>query len=144
MCMALSADSKKENFMEIVHYSQRKDRAATWLLALLGIFGVFDFYMRHPVKGGIKLGLVIMSIVCDAFDGIPFFLGWGVDVVLIWNACDMFLLSRGRYRDGDGFPVKKETWDATILFWLVFVLPVALVVFLFVGILTGTVRIPIA
>ena len=128
-----------------VRYSSRKDRAAAWLLAFVGIVGAFDFYMKRPVKGGIKLGLVIMSIVCVSFDGIiPFFLGWGVDVVLIWNACDMFLLSRGRYRDGDGFPVKKETRDATILFWLAIVLPVALVVFLFVGILTGMLRLPVA
>ena len=127
-----------------VHYSQRKDRAAAWLLALLGIFGVFDFYMRRPVKGGVKLGLVIVSAVCASFDGVTSFLGYGIDVVCIWNVWDMFLLSRGRYRDGDGFPVKKETRDATILFWLAIVLPVALVVFLVVGILTGTLRLPVA
>ena len=56
----------------------------------------------------------------------------------------MFLLSRGRYRDGNGCLVKKETRDATILFWFAIVIPVALVVFLFVGILTGTLRLPVA
>ena len=127
-----------------VRYSSRKDRAAAWLLALLGVFGAFDFYMRRPVKGGVKLGLVIVSSVCASFDGVTSFLGYGIDVVCIWNVWDMFLLSRGRYRDGDGFPVKKETRDATILFWLAIVLPVALVVFLVVGILTGTLRLPVA
>ena len=127
-----------------VRYSSRKDRAAAWLLAFVGIVGAFDFYMRHPVKGGVKLGLVIVSAVCASFDGVTSFLGYGIDVVCIWNVWDMFLLSRGRYRDGDGFPVKKETRDATILFWLAIVLPVALVVFLVVGILTGTLRLPVA
>ena len=127
-----------------VRYSSRKDRAAAWLLALLGIFGVFDFYMRRPVKGGVKLGLVIVSSVCACFDGVLSFLGYGIDVVWIWNVCEMFLLSRGRYRDGNGCLVKKETRDATILFWLAIVLPIALVVFLFVGILTGTLRLPVA
>ena len=127
-----------------VHYSQRKDRAAAWLLALLGIFGAFDFYMRRPVKGGVKLGLVIVSSVCACFDGVLSFLGYGIDVVWIWNVCEMFLLSRGRYRDGNGCLVKKESRDATILFWFAIVMPIALVVFLFVGILTGTLRLPVA
>ena len=110
-----------------VRYSSRKDRAAAWLLAFVGIVGAFDFYMRHPVKGGVKLGLVIVSSVCACFDGVLSFLGYGIDVVWIWNVWDMFLLSRG-----------------TILFWLAIVLPIALVVFLFVGILTGTLRLPVA
>ena len=109
----------------------------------MGVFGAFDFYMRRPVKGGVKLGVVV-SAVCASFDGVTSFLGYGIDVVCIWNVWDMFLLSRGRYRDGNGCLVKKESRDATILFWLAIVLPVALVVFLVVGILTGTLRIPVA
>ena len=130
-------------------YSPRKDRAAVWLLALLGYFGVFDFYMKHPVKGCIKLGVVIESSVCaflNANEGnvVPFLLYHGLEVVFVWNVFDMFLLSRGRYRDGDGRYVKKETRDATVLFWLVIVLPVVIVVFLVVSFLTGTLRLPVA
>ena len=136
--------AKKGEIMEIVRYSSRKDRDAAWLLAFVGIVGAFDFYMRCPVKGGVKLGIVIVSSVCACFDGVTSLLGYGIDVVCIWNVWDMFLLSRGRYRDGNGFLVKKETRDATILFWLAIVLPVALVVFLLVGILTGSLRLPVA
>ena len=130
-------------------YSPRNDRSAAWFLALFGIVGFFDFYMKHPIKGAIKLGILILALASTILDtynpnGITSILLHGYEVVCIWNVYNMFQLSRGRYRDGDGCLVKKETWDATILFWLVFVLPVALVVFFFVGILTGMLRLPIA
>ena len=130
-------------------YSSRDDRSAAWFLALFGIVGFFDFYMKHLIKGAIKLGIVIVSIVSVIFDaygfkGVPFFLCHGFEIVFIWNVYNMFQLSRGRYRDGDGHPVKKETRDATILFWLVIVLPFVLILLLVTGFFTGYVRLPIA
>lgn len=130
-------------------YSSRDDRSAAWFLALLGNIGFFDFYMAHPVKGCIKLGIVIVSIVSVIFDaygfkGVPFFLCHGFEIVFIWNVYEMFLLSRGRYRDGDGHLVKKQTKDATILFWFIIVLPIALILLLVTGFFTGYVRLPIA
>ena len=130
-------------------YSPRKDRTAAWLLALLGYFGVFDFYMKHPVKGCVKLSAMIASNACafltaNGGDGVLLRICHSLEVVFVWNVFDMFLLSRGRYRDGDGRYVKKETRDATVLFWLVIVLPVVIVVFLVVSFLTGTLRLPVA
>ena len=130
-------------------YSSRDDRSAAWFLALFGIIGIFDFYMKHPVKGAIKVGLVIVSIVSAIFDayslnGIPLFLCHGFEIVFIWNVCDMFMLSRGHYRDGDGFRVKKQTRDATILFWFIIALPIVLILFLVIAFFTGNLRLPVA
>ena len=42
------------NTIETKLYSPRDDRSAAWFLALFGIVGFFDFYMKHPIKGAIK------------------------------------------------------------------------------------------
>lgn len=118
-------------------------------MALLGIIGFFDFYMKHPVRGGVKLGIVIMSVIgviLSSYDfrGILSLLGHGIEVVSIWNLFDMFRLSRGLYRDGDGYLVKKQTWDATVLFWFVIAVPIVLILFLVIAFFTGNLRIPVA
>ncbi len=130
-------------------YSSRDDRSGAWFLALLGIIGFFDFYMKHPVRGGVKLGIVIMSVIgviLSSYDfrGILSLLGHGIEVVSIWNLFDMFRLSRGLYRDGDGYLVKKQTWDATVLFWFVIAVPIVLILFLVIAFFTGNLRIPVA
>ena len=130
-------------------YSSRDDRSAAWFLAFFGIVGFFDFYMKHPIKGAIKLGILIIALASTILDtynpnGITSILLHGYEVVFIWNVYNMFLLSRGRYRDGDGHLVKKQTKDATILFWFIIVLPIALILLLVTGFFTGYVRLPIA
>lgn len=137
------------NTIETKLYSPRDDRSAAWFLALFGIVGFFDFYMKHPIKGAIKLGILIIALASTILDtynpnGITSILLDGYEVVFIWNVYNMFQLSRGRYRDGDGLPVKKETRDATILFWLVIVLPFVLILALIVGVCSGNIRIPVA
>ena len=137
------------NTTETKLYSPRDDRSAAWFLALFGIVGFFDFYMKHPIKGAIKLGILIIALASTILDtynpnGITSILLDGYEVVFIWNVYNMFQLSRGRYRDGDGLPVKKETRDATILFWLVIVLPFVLILALIVGVCSGNIRIPVA
>lgn len=130
-------------------YSSRDDRSGAWFLALLGIVGFFDFYMKHLIKGAIKLGILIIALASTILDtynpnGITSILLHGYEVVFIWNVYNMFQLSRGRYRDGDGHLVKKQTKDATILFWFIIVLPIALILLLVTGFFTGYVRLPIA
>lgn len=137
------------NTIETKLYSPRDDRSAAWFLALFGIVGFFDFYMKHPIKGAIKIGILIIALASTILDtynpnGITSILLHGYEVVFIWNVYNMFQLSRGRYRDGDGHPVKKETRDATILFWLVIVLPFVLILALIVGVCFGNIRIPVA
>ena len=130
-------------------YSPRDDRSAAWFLALFGIVGFFDFYMKHPIKGAIKLGILIIALASTILDtynpnGITSILLHGYEVVFIWNVYNMFQLSRGRYRDGDGFRVKKQTRDATILFWFIIALPIVLILFLVIAFFTGNLRLPIA
>ena len=130
-------------------YSSRDDRSAAWFLALFGIVGFFDFYMKHPIKGAIKLGILIIALASTILDtynpnGITSILLHGYEVVFIWNVYNMFQLSRGRYRDGDGHLVKKQTKDAAILFWFIIVLPIVLILLLVTGFFTGYVRLPIA
>jgi hypothetical protein len=137
------------NTTETKLYSSKDDRSAAWFLALFGIVGFFDFYMKHPIKGAIKLGILIIALASTILDtynpnGITSILLHGYEVVFIWNVYNMFQLSRGHYRDGDGHPVKKETRDASVLFWFIVVSPFVLILALIVGVLFGHLRIPVA
>lgn len=117
-----------ESSSEQIQYSTRSDRNAAWLAMLFGAFGFLDFYTGHPGRGIVKL-LLTISIL-------------GIIVNWAWNLYDMYQISSGRYKDGDGLIIRKESKDAQILFWvsaawtiIVVVIEVAITVFLvsFIG-----------
>ena len=83
-------------------YSPKSDKVAAWLAVLFGYFGFLDFYTEHPIKGIAKILLTITLV--------------GFIVAELWTLYDLFLISKGKYLDGNNLVIKQESNDALVLF----------------------------
>ena len=69
------------------------------LCFLLGCFGIHRFYTRRYVSGVVQLLAFLLAKFEPAF----------MPLLGIWVLCDLVAILRGKFKDRDGLPVKRET-----------------------------------